>query len=344
MVVFLSGPGARSPRGACSTSPAGVRCTDHDSATLGSCPGLPGPCVPPSSMSAPASLPQAHPNSAPTTMDTLNRSSRFWKLADGRLAGGTPTRFRIGGPVQRTGDGRLTAMHDLNRLSINQLTTRDQWSLPAAADGYARAGVGRDGGVVGEAAGDRRGAGRARDPRCGPCGDRLLCGRVADRPRPCRAPEADRRQPAHGRRGRRHRVELPGRARWRPRSDDRDLDAARQRAWTDSPSCCRTCAPPGSCLRWSLCTRWSAPRGPFSAPCARRTTGAMRWVADRRWESRSIPTTSGGIPSSIPSSSAPPGASRRTTSPTGCPTRAICASIAGCRETGPSICDASPSA
>ena len=33
-------------------------------------------------------------------------------------------------------------MHDLNRLSINQLTTRDQWSLPEAADGYARAGVG----------------------------------------------------------------------------------------------------------------------------------------------------------------------------------------------------------
>ena len=34
------------------------------------------------------------------------------------------------------------SMHDLNRLSINQLTTRDQWSLPEAADGYARAGVG----------------------------------------------------------------------------------------------------------------------------------------------------------------------------------------------------------
>ena len=33
-------------------------------------------------------------------------------------------------------------MHDPNRLSINQLTTRDQWSLPEAADGYARAGVG----------------------------------------------------------------------------------------------------------------------------------------------------------------------------------------------------------
>ena len=33
-------------------------------------------------------------------------------------------------------------MRDLNRLSINQLTTRDQWSLPEAADGYARAGVG----------------------------------------------------------------------------------------------------------------------------------------------------------------------------------------------------------
>ena len=33
-------------------------------------------------------------------------------------------------------------MHDLDRLSINQLTTRDQWSLPEAADGYARAGVG----------------------------------------------------------------------------------------------------------------------------------------------------------------------------------------------------------
>ena len=33
-------------------------------------------------------------------------------------------------------------MRDLNRLSINQLTTRDQWSLPEAVDGYARAGVG----------------------------------------------------------------------------------------------------------------------------------------------------------------------------------------------------------
>ena len=33
-------------------------------------------------------------------------------------------------------------MHDLNRLSINQLTTRNQWSLPEAVDGYARAGVG----------------------------------------------------------------------------------------------------------------------------------------------------------------------------------------------------------
>ncbi|MDE0458581.1 MAG: sugar phosphate isomerase/epimerase [Chromatiales bacterium] len=33
-------------------------------------------------------------------------------------------------------------MHDRNLLSINQLTTRDQWSLPEAADGYARAGVG----------------------------------------------------------------------------------------------------------------------------------------------------------------------------------------------------------
>ena len=33
-------------------------------------------------------------------------------------------------------------MHDLNRLSINQLTTRDQWSLPQAVDGYARAGLG----------------------------------------------------------------------------------------------------------------------------------------------------------------------------------------------------------
>ena len=32
--------------------------------------------------------------------------------------------------------------HDLNRLSINQLTTRDQWTLPEAVDGYARAGVG----------------------------------------------------------------------------------------------------------------------------------------------------------------------------------------------------------
>ena len=39
-----------------------------------------------------------------------------------------------------TGDTRRC--HDLNRLSINQLTTRDQWSLPEAADGYARAGVG----------------------------------------------------------------------------------------------------------------------------------------------------------------------------------------------------------
>ena len=33
-------------------------------------------------------------------------------------------------------------MHDPNRLSINQLTTRDQWSLPEAVDGYARAGIG----------------------------------------------------------------------------------------------------------------------------------------------------------------------------------------------------------
>ena len=33
-------------------------------------------------------------------------------------------------------------MRDLGRLSINQLTTRDQWSLPEAVDGYARAGVG----------------------------------------------------------------------------------------------------------------------------------------------------------------------------------------------------------
>ena len=33
-------------------------------------------------------------------------------------------------------------MQDLNRLSINQLTTRDRWSLPEAVDGYARAGVG----------------------------------------------------------------------------------------------------------------------------------------------------------------------------------------------------------
>ena len=33
-------------------------------------------------------------------------------------------------------------MHDLSRLSINQLTTRDRWSLPEAVDGYARAGVG----------------------------------------------------------------------------------------------------------------------------------------------------------------------------------------------------------
>ena len=32
-------------------------------------------------------------------------------------------------------------MHDLDRLSINQLTTRDQWSLPEAVDGYSRAGV-----------------------------------------------------------------------------------------------------------------------------------------------------------------------------------------------------------
>ena len=32
--------------------------------------------------------------------------------------------------------------HDPSLLSINQLTTRDQWSLPEAADGYARAGVG----------------------------------------------------------------------------------------------------------------------------------------------------------------------------------------------------------
>ena len=33
-------------------------------------------------------------------------------------------------------------MHDLSRLSINQLTTRDRWSLPEAVDGYTRAGVG----------------------------------------------------------------------------------------------------------------------------------------------------------------------------------------------------------
>ena len=33
-------------------------------------------------------------------------------------------------------------MQDLDRLSINQLTTRDRWSLPEAVDGYARAGVG----------------------------------------------------------------------------------------------------------------------------------------------------------------------------------------------------------
>lgn len=33
-------------------------------------------------------------------------------------------------------------MQDLGRLSINQITTRDRWSLPEAADGYARAGVG----------------------------------------------------------------------------------------------------------------------------------------------------------------------------------------------------------
>ena len=32
-------------------------------------------------------------------------------------------------------------MYDLSRLSINQLTTRNQWSLPEAVDGYARAGV-----------------------------------------------------------------------------------------------------------------------------------------------------------------------------------------------------------
>lgn len=32
-------------------------------------------------------------------------------------------------------------MDDLGRLSINQLTTRDQWSLADAIDGYARAGV-----------------------------------------------------------------------------------------------------------------------------------------------------------------------------------------------------------
>ena len=33
-------------------------------------------------------------------------------------------------------------MQDLDRLSINQLTTRDRWSLSEAVDGYARAGVG----------------------------------------------------------------------------------------------------------------------------------------------------------------------------------------------------------
>ncbi|MFT5445205.1 MAG: sugar phosphate isomerase/epimerase [Gammaproteobacteria bacterium] len=33
-------------------------------------------------------------------------------------------------------------MDDLQRLSINQLTTRDQWSLAEAVDGYSRAGVG----------------------------------------------------------------------------------------------------------------------------------------------------------------------------------------------------------
>lgn len=33
-------------------------------------------------------------------------------------------------------------MQDLGRLSINQITTRDRWSLPEAVDGYARAGVG----------------------------------------------------------------------------------------------------------------------------------------------------------------------------------------------------------
>ena len=33
-------------------------------------------------------------------------------------------------------------MDDLQRLSINQLTTRDQWSLPEAVDGYSRAGIG----------------------------------------------------------------------------------------------------------------------------------------------------------------------------------------------------------
>ncbi|NKC14491.1 MAG: TIM barrel protein [Gammaproteobacteria bacterium] len=33
-------------------------------------------------------------------------------------------------------------MNDLGKLSINQLTTREQWSLEQAVDGYARAGVG----------------------------------------------------------------------------------------------------------------------------------------------------------------------------------------------------------
>jgi hypothetical protein len=33
-------------------------------------------------------------------------------------------------------------MVHLHNLSINQLTTRDQWSLPEAVDGYARAGFG----------------------------------------------------------------------------------------------------------------------------------------------------------------------------------------------------------
>ena len=33
-------------------------------------------------------------------------------------------------------------MLDSSRLSINQLTTRDQWTLPEAVDGYARAGIG----------------------------------------------------------------------------------------------------------------------------------------------------------------------------------------------------------